>query len=203
MIDLKNQIVITDDFEEIKEYLKENVKPEFLHIIESDEFKVEDAKEAIKEAYIASEKEKYIILIANRYNIYSQNTLLKILEEPPKNIVFMIISKSKSALLPTIRSRLPIVKIPKKERKITDIDLKNFDLSFIYTFLHENQKISRDEAKTLIEDLLKEAVKEGIKLNEDEIEFFSKAIKLLELNANPINILTTVFLTILEVKGKR
>ena len=37
-------------------------------------------------------------------------------------------------------------------------------------------------------------------LTEDELDIFSKSIKLLELNSRPINILTTLFLTLLNRK---
>jgi len=202
MIELKSQIIVTDDFEKIKEFFKDKIEPQYLHIIQTDELKVDDAKEAIKEAYIASEKEKFIILIANKYNIYSQNTLLKILEEPPKNIVFVIVTKSKSALLPTIRSRLPIISIKKSSYEEIDIDIKRIDLGYIYSFLQENRKMDRDEAKAVVKALLNSSLKNDLKLKENEVDYFAKAIKLLELNANVQNVLTTLFLIILEAKRR-
>ncbi|WP_281950636.1 DNA polymerase III subunit delta' [Nitrosophilus kaiyonis] len=202
MIELKSQIVISDDFEEIKEYLKERINPQYLHIIENDEFKVEDSKEAVKEAYLASENEKFIALIANRFNIYSQNALLKILEEPPKNINFIIVTKSKSALLPTIRSRLPVTNIKKNISKEIDIDIKNIDLKYVYDFLQKNRKLEKTEAKNIIENLLKKAIEADLKLKESEIDQFSNSIKLIELNSNISNVLTTLFLIILDAKRR-
>lgn len=202
MIELKNQIVVANDFEKILDFLKAKIAPEFLHIIESDEFKVEDAKEAVKEAYLASSQEKYIVLAAKKYNIYSQNALLKILEEPPKNIVFIILTRSKSSLLPTIRSRLSIVVKKEHSNSSFYIDVRDIDLRFIYEFLQENKKIEKDEAKDIIKSLLNSVYERNLKLKEDELDFFSKAVMLIELNSNIPNILTTLFLIILEAKRR-
>lgn len=41
----------------------------------------------------------------------SQNALLKVLEEPPKNVLFLLTTTSAAALLPTIRSRVQIYSV--------------------------------------------------------------------------------------------
>ena len=208
MIELKSQIVITDDFDNIKEFLCKKIKREFLYIIENSEFKIENAKEAIEKAYLTSEKEKFIVLIAEEFNIYSQNALLKILEESPKNINFIIVTKSKSALLPTIRSRLPIANIKRNITKEIEIEIKDIDLNYIYNYL-QNQKekikeegLEKSDARNLVEALFIKATKAGIEFNEDEIALFENSIKLIELNSNIINILTMLFLIILEAKKR-
>lgn len=50
-------------------------------------------------------KKVFIIDGADLMNEQSQNALLKILEEPPENVVFILIAESKSALLETVISR--------------------------------------------------------------------------------------------------
>lgn len=200
MIELKSQIVVTKDFEKIKEYLKEKIDPQFLYVIEQEEFKIEDAKEAIKEAYIASNKKKFILLVAKKYNVYSQNGLLKVLEEPPLHIVFIILTDSKSSLLPTVRSRLPITVIKDENKDEFSLDIKRVDLEFLYNFLQKD--ITKDEAKDVIKALLKGVYNSNIWLKEEELEQFSTAMRLLELNSNVKNILTTLFLIILEAKKR-
>jgi DNA polymerase-3 subunit delta' len=107
-------IVVSQDLELAKKNVlgeidSKLIKTYFADELEkSGEFKVELAKEVIREAYIAEESPKYLILSALSYNIIVQNSLLKLLEEPPRNINFILIVKSKTALLPTIRSRLNI-----------------------------------------------------------------------------------------------
>lgn len=50
----------------------------------------------------------YIIESAELMTDEAQNAFIKILEEPPKNVNFILICKSVSALLPTVRSRCQI-----------------------------------------------------------------------------------------------
>ncbi len=52
-----------------------------------------------------SGKKVFIINKAHTMNEQSQNALLKILEEPPKNVIFILISESLSAFLDTVISR--------------------------------------------------------------------------------------------------
>lgn len=52
----------------------------------------------------------YIIADAERMNPNSSNSLLKILEEPPERITFILIAESAVALLPTIVSRCQLVR---------------------------------------------------------------------------------------------
>jgi len=52
----------------------------------------------------------YIIADAERMNPNSSNSLLKILEEPPPRITFILVAESAVALLPTIVSRCQLVR---------------------------------------------------------------------------------------------
>ena len=84
----------------------------------------------IYETPIASDKKVYIIDDAEALNVAAQNALLKTLEEPPKYVVIILISNSKSAFLPTILSRvneLNFVGVDKVELKeyVKNPDNKN------------------------------------------------------------------------------
>ena len=59
-----------------------------------------------------------IIDSADDLNISSANALLKSLEEPPQNTVFLIISSLPAKLLPTIRSRCRILKLPDLDEQV-------------------------------------------------------------------------------------
>ena len=107
---LNSHIIISNDIDYEIQKLKEQLKGYRVVDFIRDEFKIEDAKNVISEAYVSESTLKFIILGAKSFNNISQNSLLKVLEEPPLNIMFIIITPSKSALLPTIRSRLPIKK---------------------------------------------------------------------------------------------
>lgn len=170
---------------------------------EKDDFLLAQATQAIKEAYISSNETKYIFLCGKTFRNEAQNSLLKVLEEPPKNVVFIIITNSKSTILPTIFSRMPHIFVKdKKLIKEFDLDVTNLDLKDMYNFLKQNQRISKNDAKEFIESSLYKINSKKIKLSEKELEIFSKSIKLLELNSRPVNVLTTFLLTLLNRKHR-
>ncbi len=56
-------------------------------------------------------KKIFIISDGNSMNTQAQNALLKILEEPPPHVMFLILSENAEGLLSTVRSRAPILRI--------------------------------------------------------------------------------------------
>jgi DNA polymerase-3 subunit delta' len=82
------------------------------------------------------------------------------------------------------------------------LDINKLDLKDIYNFLKDNQKISKNEAKDIVESILIKANNQKLKLSRKQLELFSMSIKLLELNSRPINILTTLLLSIANQKNK-
>ncbi len=208
---ISSTIVVSEDLEFAKKSVLSNVdsklvKTYFVDEIErSGEFKVELAKEVVREAYIAEEYTKYLILSALSYNIIVQNSLLKLLEEPPRNIVFILIVKSKTALLPTIRSRLNITHLKsQKEPYDVGLNLKNLSLDDIFMFLKKHKNSSRDEVKEIIQTLLKDLVMiENIRLTSSELDMFDKSIELSQLNSRPQNILSYLLLTIHQAQGRK
>ncbi|MBP7250840.1 MAG: DNA polymerase III subunit delta' [Aliarcobacter sp.] len=170
---------------------------------EKDEFQIEQANKTLKEAYIASNETKYLFLCGATFRVEAQNALLKILEEPPKNIVFILLVSSKNSLLPTIYSRLPYKNLKKVvEKDNIELNIKKLDLKDIYTFIKNSQKITKDEAINIVETILIKANKENVKLNQKELDIFFKSIKLLELNSKPTTVLTYLLLSILEKESK-
>ncbi len=53
----------------------------------------------------------FIIRQAHLMTPEAQNALLKILEEPPKGVYFFLLCENASVLLPTVRSRAPVLKM--------------------------------------------------------------------------------------------
>jgi DNA polymerase III subunit delta' len=201
-----SSILIVNDIDATLSELLPNYPIHSTRIIkneEKEEFLLIQATLAIKEAYIATSEKKYIFLCGSTFRKEAQNSLLKILEEPPKNVVFIIITNSKSSLLPTIYSRLPYKYLKKSILKAESLlDINKLDLKDIYNFLKDNQKISKNEAKDIVETILIKVNNQKIKLSRNQLEFFSKAIKLLELNSRPINVLTTLLLSLANQKNK-
>lgn len=60
-----------------------------------------------------SEYKILIIWLPERMNAYSANKLLKIIEEPPRNTLFILVSENPDNILPTIRSRTQILRVPR------------------------------------------------------------------------------------------
>ena len=108
-----------------------------------------------------------IIDSIDEMNINSINALLKILEEPPRNSLFFIISHNKDSILPTIKSRC------------LNLQFRKFSNDEIESFL--KTKISIDEAYNLSEivDLSNGSVGRALELiKEDSQEINLKIRKL-------------------------
>ncbi|EKI0786693.1 DNA polymerase III subunit delta', partial [Campylobacter jejuni] len=94
-----SKIIISEDFLGIKEEMINNFGIKKLRFfMPQNEFLLDDARAVEKESYIAETEEKIIVLMADSYRIEAQNFLLKLLEEPPKNIKFLIVVPSKNLL---------------------------------------------------------------------------------------------------------
>ena len=174
---MQNKIIISSDFESIKaEFAGKNVR-----IFEYENMLLEDAKDVIAEAYIAEYEQKNIVIMAKKLGAEVQNSLLKILEEPPKNIVFTLIVPSKNTLLPTVRSRLMLeVRSRAKGRCEHGLDLWRIDLKSLGEFvktqreLKENGKLSALELSKLVGDIICDALDSGFVFSTDELEYFKK-----------------------------
>lgn len=205
----RSSILIVNDIEQTTQQLIKQLPLHSTRVIKNedetkDDFLIAHANATIKEAYIASNSEKYIILCSSNFTKVAQNSLLKVLEEPPKNIVFIVVTTSKSSLLPTILSRMSLKYLKHKVPLQTcELDVAKLDLKQIYTFLKQNQRISKHDAKQLVESLLHKAHTSKMRLNFKELETFSTSIKLLELNSKPINVLSTLLLTLMHCNYQR
>lgn len=202
----KSTILIVNDIDKTLNDLSVFYSPHSIRIIkneEKDEFQILQATNAIKEAYIASNENKYIFLCGSTFRKEAQNSLLKVLEEPPKNVVFIILTSSKSSILPTIYSRMPY-KYMKNSllKEEISLDILKLDLKDIYMFLKDNQRISKNEAKNIVETILLKTTNQNIKLSTSKLDLFSKSTKLLDLNSRPINVLTSLLLSLVNQKSK-
>ncbi|MBZ7944708.1 DNA polymerase III subunit delta' [Campylobacter sp. RM10532] len=192
-----SKILISEDFERIKEEMIEKYGYKHLRFIPkipASDFLLDDARLVEKESYIAEVDEKIIILMAHNFRIEAQNFLLKLLEEPPKNIKFLIVVPSKNLLLPTIKSRLICEKRnTKKTKNHLNLDLNKMDLKILFEFLQENENLDKNELMEKIILLTEQMVK--IKdFNEKELEFFYESYELAKLNSKSSLILATLLL---------
>lgn len=199
----KSHILIASDIEGSYETLKERFLPNrVVGFIEDGEFKLENAKLAIEEAYISEAKTKYIVLGAKSFNAISQNALLKVLEEPPKNIEFIIIAQTKSNLLETVRSRLPVIQADSNQTlREVDLNLLRIDYASVFSFLKEHSRIGKNDAKELLEGIYYRAtVIDKLLLSKRQLENFDMAYRLLEVNAKPQNVLSMILMSFISEK---
>jgi len=197
---IKGHILISTNIEEEVQRLEHMLSPFRIVKFLEENFKIEHAKAVLAEAYISESQTKYIIIGAEEFTSIAQNSLLKLLEEPPKNIEFIIISSTKSNLLPTVRSRLPILKT-NKTHKILEIDLNlsHVDYTQVFAFLKNNMRVTKIQAKELLEALFYRAtVVDMLILTPIQLENFDKAYRLLDLNSRPQSVLAMLIMSFVK-----
>ncbi|NPA60346.1 MAG: DNA polymerase III subunit delta' [Epsilonproteobacteria bacterium] len=196
----QGHILISNDIEYEFDRLKISLKPHRVVGFIEDKFLLEHAKAVVKEAYISESQTKYIIMGANEFHTVSQNSLLKLFEEPPKNIEFIIISPTKSNLLSTVRSRLPIIKGQsiKKEYEC-ELNLSSLDYASIFAFLKKHVRVNKTDAKALVEAIFYRAtVIDMLILTQKQLDNFDKAYRLLELNSRPQGVLALILMGFMD-----
>ena len=83
--------------------------PDCIIMSDGGKTKVEDVRTIEEEAHLSTneaDSKVFILEDADEYNTSCQNALLKIIEEPPKGVKFVLTASSVSAILPTVRSRV-------------------------------------------------------------------------------------------------
>ena len=143
---------------------------------------VDDIRSVVGEAYLATNEADFKVFIledADEYNVQSQNALLKIIEEPPNGVRFILTASSAGAILPTVRSRVALV-----NGDVKDIDSIKELVSKI------KKGLSQDEIKTLSHFALGYEKADINNLDEEKIfEYVNKAH--LFLSGKDSNILMT------------
>lgn len=86
---------------------------------------VASIREIRSDAYILpneAEKKAYLILNCDKMLSQAQNAFLKVFEEPPKDVTFILTCKSSTSLLETIRSRARILSLfPADENEAVEV----------------------------------------------------------------------------------
>ena len=167
-------------------------------------FTLADAKVVIEKAYMSSEETTVIILVAKIFSIEVQNKLLKILEEPPKNKEFILLTESKSAILPTVKSRLPVTILNEvKELEALGLDLKQLSLATVYEFIQTHKRTDAKAMKHIVERISKEAINsQNYDLDEKTLILFTNAFRALDVGSPSSFVLNTLLLKLLARKKR-
>jgi DNA polymerase-3 subunit delta' len=171
---------------------------------EKETFSVVDAKLAIEKAYMATEETMVIILVSKNFSPIVQNKLLKVIEEPPKNKEFILITESKSTLLDTIKSRLPVTVLSEtKECEALALSMEQLSLETVYEFIQTHKRTDVKAMKPLIEQISKEAIiSQKYNLDEKTLTLFSNAFIALDVGSPPIFVLNALLLKLLARKRR-
>lgn len=106
--------------------------------------KIRDARDAIQRSAMSTDAAGRVLFIYDAQNLNgsSANAMLKILEEPPEGVLFLLTASSSATVLPTIRSRCALYMVAPVERGVCAAALrqaqpglvpKNADtLAFLY-----------------------------------------------------------------------
>ncbi len=77
-------------------------------------FPVDEIRRIRSDAFVRpneAPRKVFVLLGVQNMPEISQNALLKILEEPPRNVLFLLTATSAAALLPTVRSRVQVFSV--------------------------------------------------------------------------------------------
>lgn len=177
---------------------------------DSESIKVEQIRDIFKEVFISSMEGKYkfyIINPAQNMTIQAQNALIKILEEPPKDVVFILICKSIDLILKTVLSRCQIFSYHindisdsdflEKCKKIISLEKTNSKIEIfkILSSIELNREVLKDFIYCLINCMIKE-IKDNNCSNLDsyikKIDSLKYAIDILSKNVNLNLVLTYI-----------
>ena len=174
-------------------------------VTEKESFALEDAKLMVEKAYMASAETTIIIFAAKIFTPVVQNKLLKVIEEPPPNKEFILLTESKSTILPTIRSRLPMTTLHDnhEEEESCGLFMGQLSLSTVYAFVQEHKRTDAKAMKKIVEQISKEAISsQGCDLDEKTLNLFSNAFIALDMGSPPSFVLNALLLKLLAKKKR-
>lgn len=143
---------------------------DIIHIDKEKTIQVEDIKTIVEQSFVSSVeggKKVFVIHQGDKMNTQAQNKLLKILEEPPKDVVIIIGVANLNTILATVKSR------------VKKIYLDLFDSDKIY---EEIKGFSEDNEKAKIASICSEGMvgkAEQLLYDDKYLALFDKTIKLL------------------------
>lgn len=185
-------LIIGKPIERAKDYafdfcLKSKIDKIDITFIESEKAvgitQVRDFQKRIFLKPFKSDQKAVILEASNGLTLESQNALLKVLEEPPKNTIIMLLVESDESILATILSRCTIISLDKDVKQKDLAEYEKILLSLRDSGVGDRLKLAQDKSKTkeealaFIENLILAA--ENI-LQENPNKEFLKATRLMQ-----------------------
>jgi DNA polymerase-3 subunit delta' len=205
-MNLNSQVIVTSNIEETLTQLEAlRTHERIVKIVEEERaFSVDDAKQVIAKAYMASEEMTVILLAAKIFSPIVQNKLLKIIEEPPKNKAFILLTQSKATILDTIKSRLPITVLSEKNtEEDLGLEVEALSLQSVYEFTQTHKRTNAKEMRIVVERIAKEAMfSQKFDLDERTLLLFSECYEALDMGSPPQFVLNALLLKLLARKKR-
>ena len=89
--------------------------PEDAVVVERDNLNADDARALVEFGIEHSKDVRRVFIFTKEINVYAQNALLKLFEEPPHNVVFFLVLPEKISVLDTLKSRCHALYAEKSE----------------------------------------------------------------------------------------
>lgn len=120
-----SHLLITEKKRVADKYVKNNLSGKndlfFEMAPATKKYSIAEVKQVLSEIKIYNPKKRVFYFPSfDASSLEAQNALLKVLEEPPENVLFVLTSSSVSRLLPTIVSRTKVVKLGKPPEPAPD-----------------------------------------------------------------------------------
>lgn len=177
-------IIVFREGKSLEKYLEDNFAPaNFTYMYVGEEegsIKIAEIHTLVSQLSITAKKPRLVMLKnAERLTTPAQNALLKILEEPPMLVEFVLTTPSPSSLLPTIRSRCTVTKLinassPNIDSLATIKEALSLSMGERITFADSMGK-KRDVNLTFIDSVIasvSEKIKQGGSTN--QLKFLAK-----------------------------
>jgi len=132
----------------------------------------EESRQIIRNLSLKSFEGNYkimIIWLPEYMNVSAANALLKILEEPPENTIFLLVANDEKKLLSTLKSRTQIIKI----RPFSDDEIKQLLIKFHFIDEDKAQQISH-----LVDGNINEALRLAREVEDDSHVMFREWMRL-------------------------
>jgi DNA polymerase-3 subunit delta' len=204
-MELFSQIIITSKFEESLREIERRALEEdskLISMVKDGNFLVSDVESIMERVYLSSRKREIIVLGAKSFSEIVQNKLLKILEEPPKDKIFILFFTSRASILKTIQSRVPIVRFDRVDKSAVEIpDIENLTLEECYSFIQRHKKRPLYDIKLIVQKVVTTAINsKRYRFDSEALNLFQSSIKAIEYGSVGSFILSAVLLKLLESK---
>lgn len=170
-------------------------------------FHIDKIRELRQDVFIIPNESNYKVYIldySDNMTAAAQNALLKVLEEPPKSVMFILICKSSKNLIQTIKSRCQIFSFEINENKMYDkktedcvkdiinglVAVTEWELMLATSKLIKDKLLLKNVLDILI-DIFSEAVRESFEASSSN-KIFAEESKILSARLTKLSLIRSI-----------